>query len=70
VQEEAVSHTEMPPKAASSGHLLSTLCQRKQGGAGGGARRASKQAGAEVEKVEKNSQESKEAEGQLRWLEG
>jgi len=70
VQEEAVSHTEVPPKAASSGHLLSALCQRKQGGASGCTRRASNEAGAEVEKIEKNSEGSKEAEGELSGLEG
>jgi len=70
VQEKAVSHTEVSSKAASSGHLLSSLCQRKQGGASGRTRRASNKAGAEVEKVEENSKGSKKAEGQLRGLEG
>merc|ERR1712192_134031 len=65
VQEEAVSHSQVPPKAASSGHLLSALCQRKQGGASRGTRRAGNEARAEVEKVEKDSEGSKEAEGEL-----
>jgi len=70
VQEKAVSHTEVSSKAASSGHLLSALCQRKQGGASRRTRRAGNKARAEVEKVEKNSQGSKEAEGELCRLEG
>merc|ERR1712192_73508 len=65
VQEEAVSHSQVPPKAASSGHLLSALCQRKQGGASRSTRRAGNEKRAEVEEVEKNSEGSKEAEGQL-----